>query len=240
MKTIPVIAVSDRIPTEAYYCYQGFHDSLAKFGHEATILGAGKPYTGMMSRLKLPLAYMRTISDEHVILCDCWDLLFLASPLDIVEQFEAKNTPIVISAERTLFPALDYGEYPVGDTDCRYLNAGFIVARREALIEMLELIGTESMPDDHQREDGSWQHYSEQELLHKIFCKYPWSMRLDYGSQLCQNMYKTHPGEVMMTHSGIVNTIYDTKPMAIHWNGPAKTEATLRPADVMAWMRRLA
>jgi len=236
---IPVIAVSDKAPSESYYCYQEFHESLRRFGHEATILGFGEPYRGMMSRLKLPLQYLRTIRDEHVILTDCWDVLFLSSPVDIVEVFKTFSAPIVISAERTLFPAKDYGEYPAADSDVRYLNAGFIVAKRETLIALLEHLDVANQPDDFQRPDESWQHFSEQELMHHAYVEQFVHIALDTHSMLCQNMFKTQPGEVIIEEMGIWNTITNSYPQSIHWNGPAKTEAELLPATVIEWWKNL-
>lgn len=237
--TIPVIAVSDRKPTESYYIYDAFHESLRRFGHEPVILGFGEPYRGMMSRLKLPLQYMRTIRDEHVILTDCWDMLFLASPVEIVDNMAAFNAPIVISAERTLFPEKEYGPYPAAENDVQYLNAGFIVAQREALIELLEHLDVDNQPDDIKHSDDSWTHFSEQELLHRAYVKQFIPIELDCYSILCQNMFRTQPGEVVINGAGIYNTVSNAYPKVIHWNGPAKTEAELLPSAVIEWWKGL-
>lgn len=234
---IPVITVSDKRPEQDYYCYDEYFESLRRFGHEATLLGFGQPFRGMMSRLKLPLAHMRTIRDRHVIITDCWDLLFLRSPEDMVELFLDFGKPIVFSAERTLFPALDYGKYPTGRSDSRYLNAGFIIAEREALIELFEHMDVDDKPDDRQREDGSWHHESEQAYLHQAFVEQFIPMTLDYRSELCQSMFKTHPGEIDLSRERIWNKFTDYQPMAIHWNGPAKTEAHVLPAQGVRWWR---
>lgn len=232
-----VITVSDKTPTEPYYCYFDFFESLGRFGHEPKVLGYGEPYRGMMSRLKLPLAFMRQIDNRHVIICDCWDLLFLDSPEAIIERFKMFGAPIVVSAERTLFPAKVYGEYPVGSTDSRYLNAGFIVAERLALIDLFERLNIDNQPDDFQQDDGSWVHYSEQELLHYAFTDKPNPIVLDYRSEICQSMFRTLPGEVCLTVDGVVNTLTNSRPMVIHWNGPAKTEAHLLPSEGVKWWR---
>jgi len=236
--TIPVICVSDRKPTEPYYIYDAFHESLRRFGHEAVVLGFGEPYRGMMSRLKLPLQYLRTIQDEHVILTDCWDVLFLASPVEIVNYLRCFTAPIVISAERTLFPDKDYGEYPESFTsDVKYLNAGFIVAERKELISLLEHLDVDNQPDDFKNPDDSWTHFSEQELLHHAYVEQFVPIELDKHNLLCQNMFKTLPGEVVIEEGRIYNTISKIHPSVIHWNGPAKTEAELLPAYVIDWWR---
>lgn len=237
MNKVPVIAVSNRTPEESYYCYGEFFESLRMFGCEPVILGFGEPYRGMMSRLKLPLNYLRTIEDEHVIICDCWDLIFLRSPEDIVDEFKRFNAPIVISAEKTLFPAKDYGEYPQCEGDCRYLNAGFIVAEREALIRWLDHLDVPNQPDDYQNPDGSWVHFSEQELLHRAYVEQFIQVKLDHTSRLCQNMFRVDDGEVVLTKSEFLNVREATSPMAIHWNGPAKTEAPILPAEFIKWWK---
>lgn len=226
---IPVIAVSNRVPIEPYYCYAEFLESLERFGNPPTILGMGEEYRGMMSRLKLPLAHMRSLNSKHVILTDSWDVIFLDHPERIVEVFQTFNKPIVFSSERTLFPDKNYGAYPEGKTDSRYLNAGFIVAESEALIELFDHLGVPGQPDDHQNEDGSWTHYSEQELLHHAFVEQYIPMTLDYYSVLCQSMFQTKPKEIVLNGDGLCNTSHDTYPKVIHWNGPAKTTAFLLP-----------
>lgn len=234
---ISVITVSDKRPEQPYYCYDEYFESLRRFGHEATVLGFGEPYRGMMSRLKLPLAHMRTITDKHVLITDCWDMLFLRSPEEIVERFTGFGAPVVFSAERTLFPVKDYGEYPVAPNDCRYLNAGFIVAEREALIALFDHLKIDEQCDDFQKESGEWQHFSEQELLHHAFVEQFVPMVLDYGSELCQSMFKTLTGEICFTVDGVVNTLTGSHPMVLHWNGPAKTEAPVSPAEGVEWWR---
>lgn len=234
---IPVIAVSDKRPEAPYYIYDAFFESLDRLGTTPVILGYGEPYKGMMSRLRLPLEYMCTISDEHVILTDCWDVLFLRSPEDIIQRFKEFGKPIVISAERTLFPEKDYGQYPESPNDVRYLNAGFIVAEREALISLFDHLRIDAQPDDFQREDGSWQHFSEQELLHHAYVEQFIPIALDHDSEICQNMFRTLGGEICFTADGVVNTVTNSHPMVLHWNGPAKTEAWVLPQDGVKWWK---
>lgn len=236
MNNIPVITVSDRVPTEDYYCVSAFHESLARFGHEATVLGMGQPYRGMMDRLKRPLAHMKIISSEIVIICDCWDLIFLESPIAIADKFRSFRHPIVFSAERTLFPEKDYGEYPVGTTDVGRLNAGFIVGYRDALIALFDHLDVANAPEDTVDGDGKWTHYSEQEMLHHAFVEQFVPMTLDYENALCQSMFKTLPGEIQLGER-CRNTITGAYPMALHWNGPAKTEAHILPAEGVKWWR---
>lgn len=236
MKRIPVIAVSDKVPVAPYYCYQEFHESLARFGHEATILGMDQPYRGMMDRLKRPLAHMKSIFAEVVIICDCWDMIFLESPAAMAERFRGFGKAIVFSSERTLFPAKDYGAYPAGTTDSRYLNAGFIIGEREALIALFEHLDVANQPEDSVDDDGKWTHYSEQELLHHAFVEQFVPMTLDYESALCQSMFKTKPGEIELGEQ-CRNTLTGSHPMALHWNGPAKTEAPILPAEGVRWWR---
>lgn len=234
---IPVISVADKAPAEPYYCFSEYQESLRRFGHEPTILGFGQPFTGMMSRLKLPLRHMRTSSDEHVIITDCWDMLFLESPLAIVDRFRSFGQPIVFSAERTLFPLHNYGEYPVGTTDSCYLNAGFMVGLREAFIALFEHLDVDNQPDDRQRVNESWEHFSEQQLLHHAFVEQFIPMTLDYESVLCQSMFKTRDREIELGDR-IRNTMTGHHPMAIHWNGPAKTDAPVTLQQGVEWWRR--
>jgi hypothetical protein len=235
---IPVIAISECAPTQRYYCWEAFNESLRRLGHEATILGWGQPYIGLMSRLKKGLPYLKTITDEHVIITDAWDVLFLESPLAIVEKFRALGKPIVWSSERLLFPPGDYGEYPKGTTDSRYLNCGWGVGEREAFIALFEHMKVMDVPDDFQKPDGSWKHFLDQEYLHHAFVEQFVPQTLDYESALCQNMWMTKPGEIDLGERAR-NTVTGQFPSVLHWNGPAKTNAPVTIFQGVAWWKQL-
>lgn len=233
---IPVISVADKHPPQDYYCFSEYKESLQRFDHEATILGFDQPFTGMMSRLKLPLQHMRNLTAEHVIITDCWDMLFLESPLAVVDRFRQFNKPIVFSSERTLFPNLDYGEYPTGTTDSCYLNAGFMVGLREALVALFEHLDVDNQPEDRKRVDDSWENFSEQQLLHHAFVEQFIPMTLDYESVLCQNIWGTKPSEIELGNRAL-NTATGSYPMVLHWNGPAKTDSPVNIFEGVKWWR---
>lgn len=233
---IPVVTVSEKIPPESYYCYGPFHESLARFNHKATVLGWGRPFIGLMSRLKLGLPHLKTISDEHVIITDCWDVLFLESPAAIVERFRQFGKPIVWSSERALFPVKDYGPYPTGPTDSCYLNCGFGVGEREAFIALFEHMKVFDVPDDHQDASGRWHHFQDQEYLNHAFVEQFVPQTLDYESVLCQNMWGTKPGEIDLGERA-GNTTTGSYPMVLHWNGPAKTHAPVTIFEGVKWWR---
>lgn len=236
MNRIPVITVCDRIPHEDYFCHREFKESLRRFGNEAIILGKGEPWHGLMDKPKRYLSYMRSILSEHVILTDAWDVIFLESPVSIIDRFLQFNKPIVFSAERTMFPGKDYGNYPTGPTDVCYLNSGFIVGVREALISLFEHMDVSNAPQDVRHEDGKWTNVVDQERFHFAFVEQFVPMTLDYASDLCQSMFKTKPGEIELG-ARCRNTITGAYPMALHWNGPAKTEAPILPAEGLKWWR---
>lgn len=233
---IPVITISEKKPVEPYYCFREFSESLSRFGHTPTILGWNQPYIGLMSRLKKGLPHLKTINDEHVIITDCWDVLFLESPVAIVDRFRQFGKPIVWSSERTLFPPADYGQYPEGIGDSRFLNCGFGVGEREAFIAIFEHMKVMDVPDDFIQPNGQWKHFLDQEYLNHAFVEQFVPMTLDYESVLCQNFWQTKPGEIELGERAR-NTTTGSYPMVLHWNGPAKTHSPITCRQGVAWWR---
>lgn len=234
--TTEVLTVSNRRPSEPYMLYDECRESLGKFGHALVELTR---FDGMMSRLKEPLKWLHANPCEHLILIDSWDMIWLESPNEVIRRFKEFGKSIVISAERNLFPATDErrDKYPAGPTDVRYLNAGFIVAQRDAFVALLEHLDVLNLPDDYQDEDGKWVHQSEQGLMHDAFIEQFVPMTLDYASTLCQNLFQSLPGEVTLIDGRAQNTLFNTDPCVLHANGPSKTDGVLTGRHLKQWWK---
>ena len=95
---IPVLTVSNRRPTQNYYCYDEFFDSCNKQGINPVILKG--EFKGLASKPKMLQAYLESggVKDKYMIFSDCWDIVFLKTPEEILEKYLQFNSSIVFNA----------------------------------------------------------------------------------------------------------------------------------------------
>jgi hypothetical protein len=217
-----ILTVSNKVPTEPYYCWAAFHESLRRFGFTPIVLGMGEHYGGLMTRPRKEREWLRAHpSDEVMIICDSWDLVFARSPVEIEEAFEQirGGGRLVWNAEKTFFPFDPALDFPDPGTPYRYLNSGFAVGPASAHLELLESLNLDSIPDDHVNAAGQQVNPFEQPLVQQAFCKGSIPMTLDTHVEICQCLHAVTPEELDLTGDQIRNTITNTHPMVFHMNG---------------------
>jgi len=224
-----VVAISNRQPTEWYYLYNQFFQSLA-----VEPLHIRPTYWGGLST-KPKILYQaikdKVIDTEHIIFADCWDLVFTTHPDEIMKRYYSFNVPVVISCEKNCFPAdlkeeFDRTQSP---TDYKYLNSGFIVGKTEAILECLEAMDLKNLQDDHyDAEKGCNYHPNDQFEWQKIFVKQPVPIALDYYQSLCQTLHDVNIDEFDFSEARIRNIKTNSYPCAMHFNGGSKDNLSLR------------
>lgn len=217
-----ILTVSNKVPTEPYYCWNAFHESLKRFGFEAIVLGMGEHYGGLMTRPRKAREWLRkNQSDEVMIICDSWDVVFAESPTLIETAFNEirGRGRLVWNAEKTFFPE-DYTlDFPNPGTPYRYLNSGFAIGPADAHLDLLESLNLDSIPDDHINEKGEQINPFEQPLVQNAFCNGKIPMTLDTHCEIVQCLHAVTPQELDLTSERIRNTITNTHPMVFHMNG---------------------
>ena len=216
-----VITVSNKVPTQPYYCWAAFHESLKRFGHEALVLGMNEPWGGLMTKPRKLRSWLRANVDAKVIIyCDSWDVVF-AGCLDEIE-YEFLRYPssprIIWNAEKTLFPDPTLN-FPETGTPYRYLNSGFAVGYDWAFLRMLELMDLYNVLDDHW--DGNGRRIEPNDQLHfqEAFVANYFPMALDSEARICQTLHAVEADELDLTGDKIKNRITGSIPMAFHMNG---------------------
>ena len=222
-----ILTVSNKVPTQPYYCWNAFHESLRRFGFEAIVLGMGEHYGGLMTRPRRARNWLRencNDGDEPIIICDSWDIVFAQSPEEIEKEFyllrdELGRVPQLIwNAEKTFFPPSDL-VFPDPGTPYRYLNSGFAVGFASAHLALLEALNLDEIPDDHVDASGKQVNPFEQPLVQKAFCDQVIPMALDTYCRIAQCLHAVTPEELDLTGPRIRNTITNTYPMVFHMNG---------------------
>jgi len=228
-----VVTVCNRIPQEPYYTLREFEKSLGDA--PLTVLGTKKgEYLGLASKPKLLLdaIYKGLISEEYVIFCDCWDLVFTCHPEELFECYQAFSAPIVVSSERNCFPAdlrEQYDALPF-TSSFRYLNSGMIVAETQALQIALESMELHNVPDDHFDPDlGRMVHPNDQFLWQQTFLKQPVRIELDYNQILCNTLHDVKIEDLDFSKGRIRLKETGVYPCSYHLNGGAKTGGLREP-----------
>ena len=228
-----IVTICNRIPRENYYCLQEFENSTKDF-YKMVIQSVDTPYQGLGDKPKFVYRAIKKgiIPTKYIIFTDCWDLVFVDTPEEIIEKYKDFNCDLVFSGERNCFPAdlkEEYDKLPF-TSSFKYLNSGFIVGETEALLATLEAMKVEEIPDDYwDEEKGHNVHFNDQFEYQKIFIQQPVKMLLDYSQTLSQTMHDVGWADIDLTGSKIKNFETGAYPSTIHFNGSGKTNGLQEP-----------
>lgn len=232
--TFSIVTVSTGKPKEAYYTYDEFFESLKRYGHTPIVLVPDKNKRfglGDKPKLLRKAILDGIINTDIVIFADCYDLVFAASPEAIITFYKTFGAPFVCSAEKNCFPSDLKDQFPESPTSYRYLNSGFIVAKKDALLTVLESMDLDNVPDDYwDKEKNCMIHINDQFLFHEEFIKQPVNMVLDYNQMLSNTMHDVSLDELDFNDNiGIRNKETNMYPMTFHLNGGSKTSGVREP-----------
>jgi len=225
-----IVTICNRIPQEDYYCLDAWQKSVNGC-NTMVIQHWGSRYTGLCDKAKFVYRAIKggSIETEFIIFCDCWDLVFATTPEEIIEKFKEFECDLVISAERNCFPADLKNEYDAlpYTSSFKYLNSGMIVAYTDKLLETLEAMDVESIPDDYF--DGEKNvHFNDQFEYQKAMLKQPVHIKLDYQQVLSRTLHDAKLEELDFSKQRIRNVETNSYPCTFHFNGNGKSENNLR------------
>jgi len=150
-------------------------------------------------------------SYTHVMLIDGSDVVVLAEPAHIMEEFFALDHPWVYAAEANIWPPSSFvpDDYPTPAVTHRYINAGACLGEREHIIGWFAKFGRPFSPI------GSDQGWTAEQFL----TYYPDAIQIDYGCRLFQCMNRQSNDVVSVVEGSVHNIEEDTFPLIIHYNG---------------------
>ena len=218
------VAISNKIPTQYYYCYHQCFESFKRKGEEVMLLGMDGSYNG--SLIERP-RYMHRILKEgkittpKIMYMDCWDLVLQGTMDEIFEKHTANNCDITISAERNCFPndlKDEFDKLAPDNTTYKYLNCGVIVGDTEALLAMLEDMDAPNLPYDEPP------HYPNEQIeFQKVFLRQPVKIALDYTQDITWCLHDVDVSELGYAQGLIYNNETTKFPSILHFNGGAKS-----------------
>lgn len=225
-----IFCVSNRYPIEPYYCLDAFMKSIGG-ANKLMVAGVGTIYQGLFDKPKFMYRAIKNnlITTEYIIACDCWDLVFVTTPEEIIEVFKTFDTDIVFSSEKTCFPAdrkEEYDKLPF-TSSYRYLNSGMIVGKTQSVLKLLEAMDVESVPDDYWDTDHMV-HFNDQAFYLDWFLKQPVPMKLDYDQKISTTLHAVEMDEIEFSEDGIMVKETNAFPCVIHGNGSGKTNGLLQ------------
>jgi len=227
---IEVITIANRPPTEQYYCWAQFHDSLARFGYKALILGLGEPWGGLMTKPRKLQKWLREGTKADLIaVCDSWDSVWQKSPTALEKEFEELKVDMLIGAERACFPDHSLERFhPQSASSFRYVNTGMIVARPKVMLQFLDDMELDKIPDDGKDPDN-W-HPNDQHYVMLEFLKRAHNSMLDTQTKFVANLHGVKKEEIDYVPGGGVRiTETGNTPFVIHFNGGSKTDGLREP-----------
>ncbi len=235
MKDFQIVTVSTGRPHQSYFTYDQFF--LSASPHDVLVLDQKfHPYTGLGSKPKMVFKAIKEnlINAEHILFCDCFDMVFATDPRELFETYKAFKSPFVISSERNCFPAdlkEQYDALPdAGKSSFRYLNSGMIVARTDAMLAVLDAMELHNVPEDYyDYQRGCNVHINDQELYQHIYLRQPVEMDLDYDQVLCNTLHSVSITDLDFSKDRIMNKETETYPCSFHLNGSAKTDGLREP-----------
>lgn len=228
MSNTQIVTISNRIPQEDYYTYQYLQKSAGD--NEILVLGQEHgQYTGLSDKPRILYNAIKngTIKSDYIVFVDAWDVVFVKTLADIMEEYNAHGYDIMIGAEKNCFPSNFKKEYDrlEHSSSYKYLNSGVIVGRTSAIMEALEAMDAPNLPVDyHDSNKGHNFHFNDQAYFMDIFLRQPVSIRLDYRCAIAQNMQDVKEDEIEFEDGGFIkNKETNNCPCIIHWNGGSKT-----------------
>ena len=132
---------------------QRFRDSAKRYGVPYIVLGlgddwkSGRAVNGVLLEpggaqkiiyLRDEIKNWENLQDTIIMFTDSYDVLFNATPMEIIRKFRDMGSPIVFSAEKTCWPDTEIAErYPMVDSEYYFLNSGGFIGYGDHIIKMV-------------------------------------------------------------------------------------------------------
>jgi hypothetical protein len=175
------------------------------------VLGMGKQWIGPGMKLVCMDEYVDYLQDEDVVMfVDAWDVLVMADKEEILEKYKSFNKPIVVSAEKNIWPYRNLASFfPETKSAFKYINTGGYIARAKELKQFF-----------HQNRPV-WGFYDDQAFFQIAFLNDPSMFAIDYDAKIFMTLFQVEDDEVDF-HPVTKRLVYKAsgnQPCAIHANG---------------------
>lgn len=212
-------------PTDGF---RRFERSARTFDVPVKVLGMGEQWGGgdmkrpgggyKINLLKRELEKYKSDSNKIIMFTDAYDVVILARPERILQQFRNLDARIVFSAEGFCWPDESLAsKYPTVARGKRFLNSGGFIGYAPELYQLVTAADVQDSDDDQLYYTRL---YLDTEVRKRL------SIKLDHRSTIFQNLNGALADvelRLEAENSYVKNTAYATVPLVIHGNGPSKT-----------------
>ncbi|XP_045601648.1 procollagen-lysine,2-oxoglutarate 5-dioxygenase 1 [Procambarus clarkii] len=210
--------------------YHRFMRSQNVYNLNVKVLGLGLTWEGgdvknlpgggqKVKLLKEELLKYKDDPNRIIMFTDSYDVIFTAGKNVILEKFDNLNARVVFGAEDFCWPDKNLAaEYPRVSFGYKYLNSGGFIGYAPEVYNIVSLYDINSGDDD-------------QLYYTKIFldenAREKYKIKLDTQANIFQNL-NGQLSDVSLKFEDddvkIINTVYQSTPVAIHGNGPSKIQ----------------
>lgn len=223
-----VVCVSSHEPTQPYYHFREFKESLRRFGEYPTILGTDTPWQGLMTKPRLFRDWIRggNAKSDRLIIVDSWDVVFSLHPHGIGDRLEEFECDCLFNSEKSCFPRGDLAHlFANHGTPWQHLNSGVIIGFTEAILTLLDSIGIDEIGVDRRNaDDTDWVYPNDQEYFTLAFLNSPVRCKLDTKCELAQTLSGCELSEFDFDSQPFRNLVTGTTPGIWHGNGDGKNK----------------
>ena len=224
-----VICVSTSEPTQWYYHWTEYLESLRRLGVTPTNIGEGKPWDGLMTKALILRDWLRSQGDltgRRMIFTDAWDVLYVEHPDAIDARCERLyGDAVVFSGERVCWPDPSQTElFPPTSSPWRWMNGGMYAGPCSQVLAMLESSSIEAF---------GLGDANDQVYFIDLYLKQPVPIVVDQACEVFQSAVYTELDEFDLDDLPFRNRATGTKPGILHFPGNGKN--TLMPYLLDRW-----
>jgi len=231
-RNIQVVTWMGKVPAphETYYRPEKMFASVRKYGFEPVILGQDS-WGGLGSKVKTLKRAIESglVNAEYLILTDSFDVVFMDSPFNIIEEFLAiqATTPrcpsILWNSEKSCFSDASLAlEHPPCKSSFKYLNSGFGVAELAGIKTAFKECDPELIKDDYANEQGVRVEDNDQDWWMRRLLFGDLAITLDTETKICVALHEVYEDELDFSGEKIVVKETGNSPMVFHFNGSGK------------------
>ncbi|KFM79073.1 Procollagen-lysine,2-oxoglutarate 5-dioxygenase 3, partial [Stegodyphus mimosarum] len=216
------------VATEETDGFKRFLRSAKVYGINVEVLGMNEEWKGgdvrlysggghKVNFLKQAMEKYYEQKDLVVMFVDSYDVIFMASPDEILKRFHKTKAKVLFSAEGFCWPDPTLADsYPKVEKGKRFLNSGGFMGHAPYIYE---IVTSSSLKDEDDDQLFYTKVYLDEDLRKK------WGMKLDHKAEIFQNLNGA-VGDVELRFSDadsyLHNTAYGTNPLVVHGNGASK------------------
>lgn len=225
-----VVCISSHEPTQPYYHWREYKESLRRFAEVPTNIGEGREWRGLHTKPYLLREWLRQgrNTSDRLIITDAWDIVFTKHPHGIGDECaHLFGDAIVFNGEKGCWPREDLREaFPQTGSAWAYLNSGFFCGPADKILALLEVMDIDGIGFDRRNEDDTgWIFPNDQGTYQDLYARqseHGIRMVVDTQCVVAQTLSACEMDEFDFSGPHIRNKATGTEPGVFHLNGGAK------------------